>query len=404
MHVCVLGAGIVGLAAAYTLNRAGHRITLIDQGQPGEGTSAGNGAQLSYGHVQPLADASIWRQLPKLLLAPDSPLKVRPQLDPQQWRWALQFLAACNQKTADETSARLLELAESSRTGFDAMRADLDPDCDFSATGKLVLYATDEALAGARRQFELQRSLGSRQQVLDRQQCTEIEPALAGYGASIAGGVFTPDDCAADCLKVCRALAAALAARGVQQRFGTRIEGLKVESGAVKAVRTNAGDVPADAFVLALGAASFGLGREAGVRLSLYPLKGYSITLDVGSIAGSLPQVSVTDSTRKVVFARIGNRLRIAGMAEIVGHDPAIPEARIETLQRATEEVFPQLAGAPLLERWAGMRPATPTGRPIVGRLPGAPKNLLFNTGHGALGFTLAFGTAQRIERELSGV
>ena len=148
MHVCVLGAGIVGLATAWQLNRQGFQVSVIDRAAPGAGASGGNGAQLSYSYVQPLADPSIWKQLPQLLLSPSSPLKLRPQLDPLQWRWALAFLAACNARTSRESTASLLALAARSRAAFEAMRADIAPDCDFSATGKLVLYPGAASLAG----------------------------------------------------------------------------------------------------------------------------------------------------------------------------------------------------------------------------------------------------------------
>jgi len=402
LHVCVLGAGIAGLATAYTLQRQGHQVTLLDRAAPGQGASGGNGAQLSYSYVQPLADPGLWRQLPKLLLAADSPLKLRPRLDPQQWRWALQFLAACNSADSRETTAQLLALAAQSRAAFEAMRADLQPDCDFSARGKLVLYNSAAALAGAERQVALQQALGSAPQcIVTPNECLSIEPALEGYRHSIAGAVYTPSECAADCLKVCQALAAALQQRGAQLLTDTEVLGMEVRGGRAVAVRTPQGPLAADRFVLALGSASARLARPLGVRVPVYPLKGYSLTLELGAQGATGPQVSVTDSPRKVVFARIGSRLRVAGMAEIIGHDASIPPARIATLRQATQAVFPQLAGAAELQHWTGMRPATPTGRPLLGRLPGAPEGLLFNTGHGALGFTLAFGSAERLARML---
>lgn len=397
MHVCVLGAGIVGLATAWQLVQQGHEVTVVDRAAPGAGASGGNGAQLSYSYVQPLADPSIWGQLPKLLLSPDSPLKLRPQLDPLQWRWAMAFLAACNARTSRDTTARLLALAAESRTGFERMRAELAPDCDFSATGKLVLYASEAGLAGARAQVELQRPMGSMQRLVSPDECVAIEPALANYAGQIVGAVHTPSECAADCLKVCEALALALQTRGVHFLLDTEVRGFDARQGRIAAATTTAGDVPADAFVMALGAASHRLARTLGTWLAVYPLKGYSITVDVDPAPGAAPQVSVTDSARKVVFARIGGRLRVAGMAELVGHDTRIPAARIDTLVAATRAVFPHASAMTDLQPWTGMRPATPTGLPIVGRLPGAPQNMLFNTGHGALGFTLAFGSAQRV-------
>ena len=181
----------------------------------------------------------------------------------------------------------------------------------------------------------------------------------------------------------------------------TEITGFDARDGRVAAVHTAAGDVAADAFVMALGTASHRLGRQLGAYLPVYPLKGYSITLEVDPAAGAAPRVSVTESARKVVFARIGSRLRVAGMAELVGHDASIPAQRIEALAQATRAVFPHAGRLDALQPWTGMRPATPTGLPIVGRLGGAPSNMVFNTGHGALGFTLAFGSAERVAQAL---
>ncbi|MES2912063.1 MAG: FAD-dependent oxidoreductase, partial [Pseudomonadota bacterium] len=167
MRVCVLGAGIVGLATAWALNRAGHDVTVIDRARPGSGASGGNGAQLSYAYVQPLADPGIWRQLPKLLLSPSSPLKIRPQPDMHQWLWGLKFLAACNAHTSRSTTAALLRLAGESRFAFDTMRHQENIACDFTSTGKLVLYPDAAGFAGAQRQMLLQRELGSVQEAVD---------------------------------------------------------------------------------------------------------------------------------------------------------------------------------------------------------------------------------------------
>src|SRR6218665_437522 len=256
MHVCVLGAGIVGLATAWQLERRGHQVTVIDRAAPGAGASGGNGAQLSYSYVQPLADPSIWKQLPKLLLSPTSPLKLRPQLDPLQWRWGMAFLAACNAQTSSDTTAKLLALAASSRTAFEAMQADIAPDCDFSATGKLVLYASAAALAGARAQLELQRTMGSQQRIVAPDECIAIEPALASYRSQMAGAVYTPSECAADCLKVCAELMRSLEARGVRFLPGTDVHGFARNGHRIAAVHTSQGDIEADAFVMALGSAS----------------------------------------------------------------------------------------------------------------------------------------------------
>jgi D-amino-acid dehydrogenase len=402
MQVCVLGAGIVGLATAYELQQRGLQVTVIDQAQAGAGASGGNGAQLSYSYVQPLADASIWRQLPKLLLSPHSPLKLRPQWDTHQWRWGLEFLRACNRRTSEESTARLLALAALSRHGLEAMLKAEQIDCDFSSTGKLVLYNTRAALAAAQRQVDLQQAWGSQQQVVTAQRCVDIEPALQHYQSHIAGAVYTPSECAADCLQVCKGLQALLAARGVRFMTGTKVTGFVRQGPHIAALQTSAGIVKAEQFVLALGSASHPAAKTLGVRLPIYPLKGYSITLDTVDTPGASPRVNVTDAARKVVFARIGRRLRVAGMAELVGNDVRIPPARIQSLCSATRALFPECSDFDHVHPWTGMRPATPTGVPLVGRHRDAPTNLLLNTGHGALGFTLAFGTAAQIAELLA--
>jgi D-amino-acid dehydrogenase len=398
MHVCVLGAGIVGLSAAWELLREGHAVTVVDRAWPGAGASGGNGAQLSYAYVQPLADPGLWRQLPKLLLAADSPLKLRPQWDVDQWRWAAAFLAACRGSASRRATANLLSLAAQSRAAFEAWRAQEQPDCDFSASGKLVIYRDATSFAAARRQLALQQALGTRQEAVTAPECAAIEPALEEAAAGLAGGIHTPGECAADCQKVCDALLRGIERRGARVLLGTGANAWKLRNGRAVALATSAGEIEADAFVVSLGTGSTHLARQLGLYLPVYPLKGYSITLAANDAA---PRVSVTDAARKVVFARIGNRLRVAGMAELVGEDRHIPSDRIERLRAATSALFPQAATSADCEPWAGLRPATPTGIPIVGALPRGPSNVLFNTGHGALGFTLAFGSARRLAAQL---
>lgn len=406
LHVCVLGAGIVGLATAWQLQRDGYTVTVVDRAHSGAGASAANGAQLSYSYVQPLADPAIWRQLPKLLLSADSPLKLRLQIDPHQWAWGLRFLAACRAGVSQRTTAALLALAAQSRAGFEQLLDEERLDCDFSATGKLVLYPDARSFAAAQRQMDLQRALGSVQHALTPAESVAVEPALAHYATHnaprFAGAIHTPGECAADCYKVCLGLERLLRSRGVRFAFDTAVTRLVPEGNRVVAAETAHGALQADAFVVALGSASHRLAQPLGLDVPVYPLKGYSITLNASALPGQAPRVNVTDAARKVVFARIGDRLRVAGMAELVGNSTSIPAARIESLLATTRDVFPQAAGPGDVQPWAGLRPATPTGLPLIGALPGAPANLLFNTGHGALGFTLAFGSAQRIAAQLA--
>jgi D-amino-acid dehydrogenase len=231
--------------------------------------------------------------------------------------------------------------------------------------------------------------------------CVALEPALAHRHRHIAGAIYTPGECAADCQKTCDALLAVLGAKGVKFLLDTPVTKLLLRGGQVAAVSTPQGDIESDSYVMAMGSASALMARKLGVYLPVYPLKGYSITVDLDGQPQTAPAISVTDTARKVVFARLGSRLRVAGMAELAGYDTGIADKQIASLQASTQQMFPGCSAFKDVHPWAGLRPATPTGLPVIGRHPNGPGNLLFNTGHGALGFTLAFGSAQRIARML---
>jgi D-amino-acid dehydrogenase len=404
MHVCVVGAGITGLATAYVLQQAGHRVTVVDRHtEAAMGASGGNGAQLSFAYVQPLADPGIWQQLPKLLLSPDSPLRFRLQADPAQWRWGLQFLQACNARTSQVSTQALLTLAAHSRVVFEAMLARENLDCDHQTPGKLVLYPSQAGLDAAAQQVALQAQMGgAAQRIVDASEMVRLEPALASYAPTMAGAVYTPSESVADCRKLCQQLALLLQARGAEIRWRTEVRHWDVQAGRIQSLQTPNGRLEADHFVLASGWESSDQARQLGLRIPVYPLKGYSITLDAAEQTQAVPRVSVTDTSRKVVFARIGERLRVAGMVEIVGRNNALDMAQIASLQQSTREVFPHLQHRADIQPWTGMRPATPTGLPITGRQPGGPANLWLQTGHGALGLTLAFGSAQRLLAQLA--
>jgi D-amino-acid dehydrogenase len=403
-HVVVVGAGIVGLGTAWALARDGWRVTVVDRDQPGSGASGGNGAQLSYSYVQPLADPGIWAQLPQLLLARDSPLRFRLQADPAQWAWLTAFLLACRGSVSRQTTGQLLKLAASSRQIFETMQQEEGLVCDFSASGKLVLYTDAASLERARRQMDIQQSLGGAlQRLVSPDACVHVEPALAQYARHMAGGIYTPSECAVDCEAVCQALHQRLSQHGVRFWLGQPVRGWVSDAQQVRAIQLEEQHLEADAFVLAAGTGSVALARHWGVRLPIYPLKGYSITLPLTEDQRvHAPRVSITDLSRKMVVARLGNRLRVAGMVELVGENRAIDPARIALLQSATRQIFPGLSCREAdIQPWAGLRPATPRGLPWVGRHPALPANLCLNTGHGALGLTLSMGSAEIVRQTL---
>lgn len=407
MHICVLGAGVIGVASAYRLLEQGHQVTLVDSlPRAGGGASMGNGAQLSYSYVAPLADPSVWSHWPEYLFSAGSPLTLRPQPDPAQWRWLAQFLAACTRPRARRTTEALLRLAFFSRDQLHAMRSTLPFEFAYRAAGKLVMFDDTSMLQAARRQVAFQADLGCQQSVLDAASCLEIEPALAAGNRRWVGGVHTPSEEVGDCEMFCRGLLQTMLVRPAFRFAGeSPVTRAVISQQALQAVVAGGEEIQADAFVLALGADSSTFARQAGFSLPVYPLKGYSITVPLrGATPQSAPQVSITDLSRKIVYARLGERLRVAGRVELVGRDRSIPPRATAQLLQGVKELFPahaNWADTAALAPWTGFRPATPSGVPIIGRSP--VKNLYLNVGHGALGWTLACGSAALLADQIAG-
>ena len=401
MHICIIGAGVIGLTSAYFLQSEGHSVTIIER-EPaaGQGASAANGAQLSYAFVAPLADASVPPRLPSLFLTRDSPLKLHFRFDPVQWRWAFEFLRHANTKDARTTTAGLLKLAELSREFIEPLIEGEGIDCHFTRGGKLVVYPDASSLASAHAQVLYQAGLGSRQTVLTRAQCVEQEPALEAYQAKIAGGVWTANDAAADCGEFCVQLAQRIAQRGGDLQLSRTATHFDIDGASVRLLLTDQGPLRADAYLLAAGTGAPVLAATAGVALPIYPLQGYSITVRPASDTARL-RTSVTDARRKVVFAPLGDRVRVAGFIEIGAAGNEIPPARISALLDAAREVLGYTVIDGDIRPWSGQRPSTPSGRPIIGRTH--IERLFLNVGHGALGWTLAAGSARLVCDAITG-
>lgn len=407
MQICVLGAGVIGVTTAYRLLQDGHQVSLIDaRDQPGEGTSQGNGAQLSYSYVAPLADPSVWTKWAYYLLSKDSPLTIKPTADSAQYRWLLQFLRCCNAQRVRQTTIDLLQLAFYSRDQLTQWNAGLQLSFDHQRSGKLVMFTDAQGLEAAAQQVQFQAQHGCRQEVLSAAECIRIEPALGHSQRDWVGGVYTPSEEAGDCPQFCRALVETMQAHPDFRFIGAaRVDAVRREGRALRAVQAGGQWIAADRFVLALGADSGDFARLVDLRLPLYPLKGYSITVPLEDEASraAAPQVSITDIARKIVYARLGQRLRVAGRIELVGRDARIPPSAIEELKNGLRELFPgcALGEDATLSPWTGFRPATPSGVPIVGASP--VENLHLNIGQGALGWTLACGSAALVADQIAG-
>jgi D-amino-acid dehydrogenase len=401
--ICVIGAGIVGCASAYHLVRQGHQVVLLDAAAgPGEGCSFANGAQLSYSYVEPLATPAALRALPQWLLQRDSPVRLRPTLDWRQYAWGLQFLGACRTAQARRATRELLALSFLSRDTLAEWMREGPWPVRFCRNGKLVLCPDAATLARQRQQVQFQATLGCEQQVLDVEQCLEKEPALLEAvrrsPRAYAGGIWTPGECVADAHAMCRTLVDRLRACGGSTRFGTTVTGFASGRHGVHALLTTTGRIACSTVVLAAGASSAGLARCLGEYLLLYPVKGYSLTLPMAQ-APAVPRVSVTDLGRKTVFAPLGAVLRVAAAAEVAGHGLHVDARRVRQMRLAAESVYPGLVDAQAHgQPWAGLRPATPTSIPIIRRMKRQP-NVYVNAGQGALGLTLAAGSAVLLGR-----
>ena len=410
--VAVVGAGIVGAATAYALSREGWAVTLIDaRSGPGQGESRANGAQLSYSYVEPLATPDALRALPGWLLSADSPLRWRPRPEAAHLRWLASFVAACRWSQVRRTTAALLSLSALSRDTLNRWLAEQPGMAEQSLharPGKLVVYRKPGARAGVERQLAWQRELGCEQRLVEPGECVALEPALAGGGGGpIAFGVWTPSEEVIDPARLAQSL---VQASGAALRFDTTVRAIERRGGnglrlqlagpAADGAGPPSAAIDVDHLVIAAGPATEVLLRTWGWAPPIEPIRGYSITLPIVDGAAA-PRASVTDQGRKLVYARLGEQLRVAGFAELCGPERRVDPRRIEALCQAVRDTFPGACRFDDPQPWVGLRPATPGGRPLVGatRWPG----VWLNAGHGALGLTLACGSAALLTSMMSG-
>ena len=386
MKVVVLGAGVVGVASAWYLSQAGHEVRVIDR-QKGAGleTSFANGGQISAGHAAPWAKPGVPLQALKWMMHEDAPLLFRLRADPSQWRWGLQFLRNCTAERFRANSTQLVRLGGYSRDQLRELRAATGIQYDHLARGILVLYTGESKFeAGWKTPAE----------------CIAIEPALAAMQPNLVGGEYIEGDESGDAYKFTAELAQRCAKKGVQFDFDVSVTGFKVEGGEISGVRTSSGNIEGDAFVLALGSYSPLLARPIGIDLPVYPLKGYSVTMPVKDPAAAWT-VSLSDEAHKLVLSRLGDRLRIAGTAELNGYDTSINDVRCKAIVDRVMALFPGAGDPARATYWSGLRPATPSNLPCIGR--SRYPNLFLNTGHGTLGWTLACGSGRALADIVSG-
>jgi D-amino-acid dehydrogenase len=406
MKVVVLGAGVIGTATAWYLNREGHEVTVVERNAgAARETSFGNGGQISVSHAEPWANPSAPFKLLKWLGREDAPLLFRLRADPAQWRWGLKFLRECLPARSRRNMIQLLNLGTYSRESLQEVRQETDIDYDCLTKGILHFYTSEKEFKDALEPARVMRELGCERKVIDAHRVVELEPALAHIAPQLAGATYTSADESGDVHKFTAGLAKRCTERGVVFRYGVRVQRLLVEGQTMVGVEVANEQgayetLRADAYVLAMGSFSPLIAREAGISLDIYPAKGYSATLPVLD-ADKAPSVSLTDDEFKLVFSRLGDRLRIAGTAELNGYDMSLNRVRCEALVRRTLAIFPGFSRADLASYWTGLRPATPGNVPYIGasRIAG----LYLNTGHGTLGWTHGCGSGRALALLMSG-
>ncbi|MEJ7931748.1 D-amino acid dehydrogenase [Ramlibacter sp. AN1015] len=400
MHVLVLGSGVIGTSVAYYAARQGHAVTVIDR-QPGAGleTSFANAGEVSPGYAAPWAGPGVPLKAIKWLLMPHGPLAVRPSLDPLMWRWIFLMLANCTRHRYAVNKSRMVRLAQYSRDCLQALRTETGIGYDERMLGTVQLFRTQRQLDRAALDLAVLQEQGVPHELLDRDGVIGHEPALAATRDKFVGALRLPGDETGDCFTFTRALANMAAALGVQFRFGVAARALAWDGQRVQGIHTDEGVLRADATVVAAGSYAGALLRPLGLRLPVYPVKGYSLTLPIVDPAGA-PESTVMDETYKVAITRLGGRIRVGGMAELAGFDLSLPPGRRATLEHVVGDLFPGGGDLRHAGFWCGLRPMTPDGTPVVGPTPVAGLHLAI--GHGTLGWTMAAGTGRLVADLLS--
>jgi D-amino-acid dehydrogenase len=406
MKVMVLGAGVVGIASAWYLRQAGHEVTVLER-QPGPAleTSFANGCQISVSHAEPWANPATLLKVARSLGREDAPLLFRLRADPLQWRWCLQFVRECRPARVAANLRQIVAIADYSRRSLQALRADTGIEYDSLARGILHFYTDQREFERACRAAAAMRDLGCPRMTVDADEVVRIEPALAAARARLVGGDFTNSDESGDVHAFTSKLAARGGAAGIEYLYNTSVTRLLADAGKVNGVEVIDGEgrhtvLRADAFVVALGSFSAALLAPLGVRLMIYPGKGYSATYRITEAAAA-PTVSLTDDGHKLVLSRLGSRLRVAGTCELNGYSRELNTVRCDAITRRVRALFPDACDYERPRYWAGLRPLTPSNVPYIGktRYP----NLYLNTGHGTLGWTMGCGSGRALADIVSG-
>lgn len=395
MHIVVLGAGVVGITTAYQLLKDGHQVTVVEREKsPAQFTSFANAGLVAPGHAyawgSPAAPGMMWRSL----IRGDQAIRFKPKLSPRQWRWTWAFLRQCTAERAAANTKIKAGLCMFSQTMLDEVVRETGVTYDGLEGGLLYFYRTPEKLSAATKKADLLRNEGLEVRAVSGDEAIEIDPGLETARGKIAGGLFAPTDASGDAHLFTRALAEVCIRQGAEIRYETSITGMTRRDGVVTAVETSEGSIAADAVVLCLGVYSPQLAETLGFTLPVYPVKGYSVTVPSSDLENA-PRIGGVDEENLLAYCPMGERLRLTATAEIAGYSRDHSPSDFAVMLAKARELFGSKLGASGIEYWAGLRPMTPTGLPIVDRSP--VDNLFINTGHGHMGWTMSNGCARMV-------
>jgi D-amino-acid dehydrogenase len=401
VRVLVLGAGVIGVTTAYYLAQVGHEVTVVDR-QPGAGLEASfaNAGNVCPGYATPWAAPGMRAKALRWMLAEHAPLKLNFRADPALLGWMVRWLRECKPERFRLNKARMQHLSYYSLRCLQGLRREVGLAYDRSTDGILQLLRTGAEVEAVQSHLPVLAASGIPHRLVDARGCVTLEPALEFARTPFAGGLHLPGDETGDCYQFTQALAEHASARGVRFRFETGVEEVRVEGDRVAGIGTVQGVLTAERYVVAMGHESARLLAPLGIRLPIQPVKGYSVTLPITAFDHA-PRGSVMDERSKIAITRLGNRIRAAGTAELGASGVDTPPERFETLLDTLRTLFPEAADETRADFWAGMRPMTPDGPPVLGATPLA--NLFLNVGHGSQGWSMACGSARVVAQLVSG-
>ncbi len=400
MRIIILGSGVIGVASAWYLARAGHEVLVLDrQPGPAQETSAGNAGQISPGYAAPWAAPGVPLKAIKWMFQRHAPLAIRLNGADHQFSWMWQMLRNCDSRHYYINKSRMVRLAEYSRDCLKTLRTDTGIQYEGRQGGTLQLFRTAQQFASAAKDIAVLRDEGVPFELLESRQLAGVEPALAGVAHKLTGGLRLPNDETGDCQLFTQQLAKMAADLGVTFRYQCDITGLLRSGSRITGVKCGGEVLQGDAYVMALGSYSTAMLRDI-LSIPVYPLKGYSLTIPLADERAA-PVSTVLDESYKVAITRFDRRIRVGGMAEIVGFNTELAKARRDTLELVVRDLFPGGGHVHQATFWSGLRPMTPDGTPIIGKTSFG--NLYLNTGHGTLGWTMACGSGRLLADIISG-